>query len=412
METPNLKPSVMAFFSLLFAISEEGSSSIFEGLHSLSILPFPKDISLSRILPSFVHSLLSTLPSKPSIRSQPQPPSPSPTASSSRQKYSPSLQTKLQSDEILQMIQFLHESAPLSVHFKSNEPIQIELQGDREVFQRVRAMQEKRRVLLEKRRQIELELSELEIELGEIAMEESKTTAKFEEQLRTTLNSMVAVLKKEQTTKRDASLLGVQSKILQQTHQFSLMTVKQIRHIRNEIDQIRRELEQIEKERTILHTLKLSRNLAEIEKAKKANEVLLQRWTHEEQDCVQKCSQIEREIAWVASHFNLYRPDQEHLAHIYSLFSLVGVSHTWRDFSSISHLVDSFREADRARTAEQVQPKKADQQGHQGQRSRKKDEKERGVNAGRKPKRRWNPIPQPPACSLDEIQKEELLKRQ
>ena len=177
-------------------------------------------------------------------------------------------------------------------------------------------MQEKRRVLLEKRRQIERELAELEIELNELAMEESKAKATFEEQLQTTVNSMLTVLKKEQATKGDASLLGVQSKILQQTHQFALMAVKQIRHIRSEIDQIRRELEQNEKERTILQTLKLNRNLAEIEKAKQANEVLIQRWTREEQDCVSKCSQIEREIAWLASHFDLYRPDQEHLAHI------------------------------------------------------------------------------------------------
>lgn len=282
-------------------------------------------------------------------------------------------------------------------------------------------MQEKRRVLLEKRRQIERELAELEIELNELAMEESKAKATLEEQLQTTVNSMLTVLKKEQATKGDASLLGVQSKILQQTHQFALMAVKQIRHIRSEIDQIRRELEQNEKERTILQTLKLNRNLAEIEKAKQANEVLIQRWTREEQDCLSKCSQIEREIAWLASHFDLYRPDQEHLAHIYSLFSLVGVSSTWKGFSAISRLVDSFREADRARTGEQSQQGRQGRQGQKGQqgqigpnsqRNRKKEEKDKGINAGRKPKRRWKTIPQPPACSLDEIQKEELLKRQ
>ena len=399
----------MAYFSLLFAISEEGSSSIFEGLFSLSLLPFPKDISLSQILPSFVHSLLSTLPSKPS------PPSPCSTNPSSLQSSSPSHQTKLQSEEILQMMQFLHESAPRSTNFKQSEPVSAGLPHDREVFQRVRGMQEKRRVLLEKRRQIERELAELENELNELAMEEAKAKATFEEQLQTTVNSMLTVLKKEQTTKGDASLLGVQSKILQQTHQFALMTVKQIRHIRSEIDQIRSELEQNEKERTILQTLNLNRNLAEIETARKANEVLLQRWTREEQDCVSKCLQIEREIAWLASHFDLYRPDQEHLAHIYSLFSLVGVSHTWKGFHSISRLVDSFREADRARTGEQKQPNQQGQKGQKGQssqRSRKKDEKDKAINAGRKPKRRWKTIPQLPACSLAEIQKEELLKRQ
>ena len=304
----------MAYFSLLFAISEEGSSSIFEGLFSLSLLPFPKDISLSQILPTFVQSLLSTLPPKPSL---PSPPIlSSPTNPSSLQNSSPSHQTKLQSEEIMQMIQFLHEAAPRSTNFKQSEPVSAGLPHDREVFQRVRGMQEKRRVLLEKRRQIERELAELEIELNELAMEESKAKATLEEQLQTTVNSMLTVLKKEQATKGDASLLGVQSKILQQTHQFALMAVKQIRHIRSEIDQIRRELEQNEKERTILQTLKLNRNLAEIEKAKQANEVLIQRWTREEQDCVSKCSQIEREIAWLASHFDLYRPDQEHLAHI------------------------------------------------------------------------------------------------
>lgn len=319
------------------------------------------------------------------------------------------------------MIQFLHESAPRSISFKQTEPVSIGMQHDREVFQRVRGMQEKRRVLLEKRRQIELELAELEKELNEIAAEESKAEASFEEQLQATLNSMLTVLKKEQTTKHDTSLLGVQSKILQQTHQFALAAVKQIRHIRSEIEQLRKELEQNEKERTILQTLKLSRNLAEIEKAKKANEVMMQRWTHEEQDCVSKCSQIEREIAWVASHFNLYRPDQEHLAHIYALFSLVGVSPTWKEFASISRLVDSFREADRARTGEQTQsgqscqqsqPSQQSRQNRQSQRGRKKDERDKAIDAGRKPKRRWKPIPQPPACSLDEIQKEELLKRQ
>ena len=397
---PNLRPSVISYFCLLFSFSTELSSTLFDCLKSLSLLDLPSDISLDCILRAFIRSILSSRSSERRFRVQQvidslheQLLSSSSAPSSAKSSFD---RVQLQHEELSSLLRSLHALAEVQPTLDASATFVLPPELDSATHEKVHVIQSRRRALLQQLRSIQQELAALDDELVELATVRRATAASLKQRIDDAVGPMIRALNQETRSERTAGVAGVQAVALQRCHQFAVAAVRQIRLARAKVQSLNHEIERLGGERDILQTLKLSRNVADVEKELKVNEVLVQRWSSEETTCLEQANHVEKEVAWIVTQYKLTARDKECVAHIYSLFSLAGISSSLKDMSPFATMIDSFREGDRELT-KVVEPKK---------------EKPKKTNNSKKPKRCWKQVQHPPVCSIDEIQKEELSKRQ
>lgn len=127
--------------------------------------------------------------------------------------------------------------------------------------------------------------------------------------------------------------------------------VKELRSMQKKMQEATRREKEIEKELEVVRTLKMKQNAVALEKEKKVNEVLVNKWTEEEKEMLAKCASVSEMMEEVVGEEEA-KAMRECVAEVYALLDLVGVSYTLSEEKkkAVEKLIGRCREAKRKET--------------------------------------------------------------